>query len=147
MFALIDGSGNFARVLGDDRVEWGGAYHSSVSLMLPSERKSFRIYDLVDAPVVVGTNQVESDAFFAIDHEKGIVTRTINARFLTADEIESREMAKASADLTASDAGTVRVVEDLVEVLIAKGVIAKADLPEAARKKLDDRKALRAALA
>lgn len=50
------------------------------------------------------------------------------------------------AQLARSDAGMVRVLEDLVATLVAKGTIALADLPAAAKKKLDDRAALRAQL-
>jgi hypothetical protein len=46
--------------------------------------------------------------------------------------------------LEASDLDLVRVVEDLVELLIEKGVIRFTDLPEAAQRKLSGRKDLRA---
>lgn len=46
-----------------------------------------------------------------------------------------------------SDLGMVRIVEDLVELLIQKGVIRFTDLPEAAQKKLMARTEARADLA
>lgn len=46
-------------------------------------------------------------------------------------------------DLQASDADMARVVEDLVALLIAKGVIDPAELPKAARDKLERRRHLR----
>lgn len=48
---------------------------------------------------------------------------------------------------TASDLAFIRVLEDLVEVLIRKGVIALSDLPEAAQDKMMSRRALRGWLA
>ncbi|RJX18975.1 MAG: hypothetical protein C4575_09365 [Desulforudis sp.] len=54
-----------------------------------------------------------------------------------------REQEKAKLDLAASDTGTVRVVEDLVDALVAKGVISLDDLPAVAAAKLSTRKALR----
>lgn len=42
-----------------------------------------------------------------------------------------------------SDLGFIRVLEDLVEVLIRKGVISLSDLPAAAQDKLMQRRALR----
>lgn len=43
----------------------------------------------------------------------------------------------------ASDLAFIRVLEDLIEVLIRRGVIALADLPPAAQEKLMQRRALR----
>ena len=45
--------------------------------------------------------------------------------------------------LQATDADFVRVVEDLIELLTGKGLIAMEDLPEPVRRKLDARAALR----
>jgi len=58
-------------------------------------------------------------------------------------------LAKADAirALAASDAAYIRVIDDLIETLIAKGTIAEADLPAAARDKRAARKALREQLA
>lgn len=48
--------------------------------------------------------------------------------------------------LTATDSGMSRVTEDLIEILVAKGVIAETDLPADAQAKLSDRRAKRAGL-
>ncbi|MCC6468589.1 MAG: hypothetical protein IT563_09725 [Alphaproteobacteria bacterium] len=48
-----------------------------------------------------------------------------------------------SSQLAASDAGMARVVEDLVDALVAKGVLDFADLAPAAQDKITARKALR----
>jgi len=45
--------------------------------------------------------------------------------------------------LQASDFETIRVLEDLIDLLIGKGVIAFTDLPEAAQAKLRRRQVLR----
>ena len=49
--------------------------------------------------------------------------------------------------LAQSDSGMIRVIEDVLAALIAKGVLALADLPAAARQKIQDRAAARADLA
>lgn len=46
--------------------------------------------------------------------------------------------------LSSSDAGLARVTEDLIELLIARGVIRFTDLPLPAQNKLLDRKETRA---
>lgn len=48
--------------------------------------------------------------------------------------------------LSASDAETVRVIEDVVDVLIKKKVILWTDLPPAAQKKLAERRSMRSDL-
>lgn len=52
---------------------------------------------------------------------------------------------KASA-LSQSDTSLVRVLEDLIDVLINRGVIQFTDLPEAAQAKLLERRETRASL-
>jgi len=49
-----------------------------------------------------------------------------------------------SAELAQSDLEFVRVLDDLLEVLMAKGLLAFTDLPEEAQSKLLKRSALRA---
>ncbi|MBB2494942.1 tryptophan synthase subunit beta [Aquipseudomonas ullengensis] len=66
-----------------------------------------------------------------------------------SDELESwltaREEVKARlTSLQESDLELVRVLEDVVSVLVEKGVIRYTDLPEAARQKLDQRAVTRA---
>ncbi|MFG6668636.1 tryptophan synthase subunit beta like protein [Halomonas sp. HNIBRBA4712] len=50
----------------------------------------------------------------------------------------------SKANFLASDLAFVRVVEDLMEVLLDKGVISFTDLPQAAQNKVMQRKSLRA---
>ena len=59
-------------------------------------------------------------------------------------EGESDEIRKQF--LTITDVELVRVIEDLVELLIKKGIILFTELPEAARNKLITRKQARAAI-
>ncbi|UDM08405.1 tryptophan synthase subunit beta like protein [Halomonas sp. NyZ770] len=49
-----------------------------------------------------------------------------------------------ASQFIASDLAFVRVVEDLLEVLLAKGVLSFTDLPAAAQSKVMERKSLRA---
>ena len=55
--------------------------------------------------------------------------------------------AQAQANLAASDGDMARIAEDLIYALIAKGLIAEADLPQPARDKLAKRSELRSKLA
>ena len=49
----------------------------------------------------------------------------------------------AGAQLRSSDADSVRIIEDLVDTLIARGVIRFTDLPNPAQERLLERKLLR----
>ncbi|MCL2790635.1 MAG: hypothetical protein FWD79_08315 [Desulfobulbus sp.] len=57
------------------------------------------------------------------------------------------EMETLDLQLMSSDAAVVRVLEDLVDVLIAKKLILITDLPPQAREKILSRKQLRAQMA
>jgi hypothetical protein len=52
--------------------------------------------------------------------------------------------ARAKAALARTDSPAIRIIDDLVETLLAKGVLSETDLPQAAQDKLDARKAARA---
>jgi len=58
----------------------------------------------------------------------------------------AEERAKAEEELAASDAKMSRVIEDVVDLLVARGVFARADLPQSAQDKLATRSALRVKL-
>ncbi|MBE8715784.1 tryptophan synthase subunit beta [Cellvibrio sp. KB43] len=63
------------------------------------------------------------------------------------DWLKTKEEVKARLDsLNSSDLELVRVLEDVVIVLVDRGVIQYTDLPEAARTKLDQRAIARADL-
>lgn len=64
----------------------------------------------------------------------------------TSADLAQREAAQKLAELAATDKGMARIGEDLIDVLISKGVILIADLPQDTQDKLADRKAKRAAL-
>jgi hypothetical protein len=70
--------------------------------------------------------------------------------FIELDRPELRDYLERTArsselleSLQATDADFVRVVEDLIELLTGKGLIAVEELPDAVRRKLDARAALR----
>ncbi|CAH1043885.1 hypothetical protein [Halomonas sp. TD01] len=54
------------------------------------------------------------------------------------------EQTGQSAQFIASDLAFVRVVEDMLEVLLEKGLLSFTDLPAAAQRKVMERKSLRA---
>ena len=58
-----------------------------------------------------------------------------------------REVASQPDSLSQTDAGLARVLEDLIDVLINRGLIQFTDLPEAAQVKLLERRQTRASLA
>ena len=58
-----------------------------------------------------------------------------------------REMSSQPDSLSQTDAGLARVLEDLIDVLINRGLIQFTDLPEAAQAKLLERRQTRANLA
>ena len=66
--------------------------------------------------------------------------RTALHNWLAARE----EVKERLASLKESDLELVRVLEDVVSVLVEKGVIRYTDLPDAARRKLDRRAVTRA---
>lgn len=59
----------------------------------------------------------------------------------TRDQPDKTERQRRAAlvELASSDAGMARVVEDLIDVLAVKGVIALGDLPTETRQRLADR--------
>ena len=57
------------------------------------------------------------------------------------------ETAEGSALLNQTDVGLVRVLEDLIDVLITRGLIQFTDLPQAAQDKLLERRETRASMA
>lgn len=59
---------------------------------------------------------------------------------------QGRSMKESLQRLQGSDADMIRVLEDLIEVLLQRGVIRITDLPEAAVAKLNSRSAERAKL-
>ncbi len=56
-----------------------------------------------------------------------------------------QELADQQAKLADSDQGSVRVLDDLIEVMIQKNLLALEDLPEVAKQKVLDRQSLRGA--
>ncbi|HJS31903.1 MAG TPA: tryptophan synthase subunit beta like protein [Alphaproteobacteria bacterium] len=79
-------------------------------------------------------DHAQSDAIEFLDAEDPEVLRFIAGRESNTDIKEQ---------LNISDIDMARVVEDLVEVLIAKGTITTEDLPEIVRLKLRRRRELR----
>jgi len=69
----------------------------------------------------------------------GDITRFREVINLTPDEIAERVRMK----LEDADGKMARVVEDLVDALVAKGVITLSDLPQEAQDKIAERNALR----
>lgn len=62
----------------------------------------------------------------------------------TPADIELLKAAKQKkTELKASDDSFIRVGEDLIDVLISKGIIELSDFPEESREKINNRKSLR----
>ena len=65
----------------------------------------------------------------------------------STEEVEADALASAKAELAESDSDMARIAEDLITALISKGVLAEADLPQAARSRMAKRSELRSKLA
>ena len=61
-------------------------------------------------------------------------------------QLRGDELPEALGSLIGSDQGLIRVLEDLVDTLIAKDLIHFTDLPEAAQQKLLQRRSLRSSV-
>lgn len=61
-------------------------------------------------------------------------------------EHESHESTEVATHFQASDLAFVRVLEDVIELLMDKGVISFTDLPEPAQQKVMERQSLRRSL-
>ncbi len=61
-------------------------------------------------------------------------------------ELLEKLLYDSRSELSESDLSLSRVLEDLIELLVDKGVIRFTDLPEAARAKLEERKGARASM-
>ena len=57
--------------------------------------------------------------------------------------VRSQRLGELKHDLITSDMNMARVLEDLIDALLRKGVIAMSDLPAAARDKLQMRRKMR----
>lgn len=71
---------------------------------------------------------------------------SLNSSELIAFLGESAQSDSARTILSSSDAAMIRVLEDLIETLIDKGVILFTDLPAAAQQKLTQRQHVRSRL-
>jgi len=83
--------------------------------------------------------RVEHDPFEGMTETLAVESEELH-NWLTARE----EVKERLASLKESDLELVRVLEDVVVALVQKGVIRYTDLPEAARRKLDQRAVTRA---
>lgn len=87
-----------------------------------------------DGAIIDTCDHAQNDAIEFLDADDPEVLRFIASRETDSDIKEQ---------LNTSDIDMARVVEDLIEVLIAKGTIAADDLPEIVRLKLRRRRELR----
>jgi hypothetical protein len=83
--------------------------------------------------------RVEHDPFEGMTETLAVESDELHKWLTTREEVKER-----LASLQDSDLELVRVLEDVVGVLVTKGLIRYTDLPEAARRKLDRRAVTRA---
>ncbi|WP_394562042.1 tryptophan synthase subunit beta [Aquipseudomonas alcaligenes] len=83
--------------------------------------------------------RVEHDPFDGMTETLAVESQELHNWLEAREEVKER-----LASLKDSDLELVRVLEDVVSVLVEKGVIRYTDLPEAARRKLDQRAVTRA---
>lgn len=85
--------------------------------------------------------RVEQEPFDAMSGVLAFESEELQKWLRSKAEVEAKLGALKSTDLD-----VVRVLEDLVTVLVERGLIQYTDLPAAARQKLDERALLRADL-
>lgn len=85
--------------------------------------------------------RVESEPFDAMTGSAGPEDESVQRWLAQQEQVRSR-----LARLQRSDLEMVRVLEDLVDVLVTRGVIRYTDLPEPAQRKLEARAQTRAQL-
>lgn len=83
--------------------------------------------------------RVEHDPFEGMTETLAVESEELHNWLSAREEVKGR-----LASLKESDLELVRVLEDVVGVLVARGLIRYTDLPEAARRKLDRRAETRA---
>lgn len=83
--------------------------------------------------------RVECEPFDGMNDGMPVESEELAAWLKAKEEVKAR-----LAELHSSDLELVRVLEDVVGVLVERGVIQYTDLPEAARAKLDQRAVARA---
>jgi hypothetical protein len=85
--------------------------------------------------------RVEHQPFAEMSESLLVENEELHAWLTMREDVHGR-----LAKLKNSDLELVRVLEDLVDVLLSRGVIRYTDLPEAAREKLQERAQVRAKL-
>ncbi len=85
--------------------------------------------------------RLEHEPFGGMTEVLAVESEELHNWFQEREEVRDR-----LARLQGSDLELVRVIEDLVDVLVSRGVISYTDLPEAARHKLHQRAETRAEL-
>lgn len=83
--------------------------------------------------------RVDHETFEGMTGEMAVESEELRVWLKAKEEVKAR-----LAELHSSDLELVRVLEDVVSVLVERGVIQYTDLPEAARAKLDQRAVVRA---
>lgn len=61
-------------------------------------------------------------------------------------KVKNKEILETQTELNQNDIPYIRLIEDLIDTLINKGVISILDLPQSAQEKYNEKKALRAKL-
>ncbi len=85
--------------------------------------------------------RVESEPFEGMTDTLAVESEELESWLKTREEVRAR-----LTSLKQTDLDLIRVLEDVVIVLVERGVISFTDLPEAARNKLDERALARAEL-
>ena len=71
------------------------------------------------------------------------MTDAEKAQYYPPETISDADRAKAELAARDAEGADIRVIEDMLEALISKGVLSLTDLPEAAQKRIEKRQALR----
>jgi hypothetical protein len=122
----------------------------TIRLMTVEDRKQYGIYP-IETPFVAFDpfTQVEGESTFTFNGDAVIETRVIIDKPVEQVERETAEREKTTAqqELDTSDKATIRAIEDLIQALVGKGVLAITDLPSPVVTRLERRAELRTKIA
>ena len=106
---------------------WLGSY-----LIIP-QGKEFTYIKVSDSYSPTGSDFLIIDLDGSLVNDPFTIVDSGSLRLRTQQEVDSEQ---ATDDLSASDTGMIRVLEDLVATLIANGTITLTDLPQEAQDKI-----------
>lgn len=94
LYALMNEDFTVARYIDAsvNQIEWGGAYHSNLSLMTPGERRYFRIFEVIERNADRPEYSVLASEDTAVNSQNGTVTRTYHWQDAPVEEVQAAKV-------------------------------------------------------